>query len=153
MPESRNSTYNLERYRVLKAPTAAELRDHPIVRRALVQAWADSLPASLVHRHEEGGWIYMNIATGEIAVERAASGSQALLDLNNPTHFIDSVVVGKFHTHPNPTDKGWESGPSETDRRTDAFHGVPDLIRADNGVYVSGPDSRNGGLQGGPGYS
>jgi len=136
----------------VKAPTAAELTNHPTVQRALAQAWADSLPTDPVHRHEEGGWIYMNVVTGEIAVERAASGSQALLNLNNPPHFNGCVVVGKFHTHPNPTDEGWEPGPSETDRRIDAFHGVPDLIQADNGVYVSGPDSRKGGLQGGPGY-
>ncbi len=85
-------------------------------------------------------------------MERAPSGTQAFLDLNNPPHLIGSIVVGIFHTHPNPTDEGWEPGPSETDRRTDALHGVPDLIRADNGVYVSGPDCREGGLQGGPGY-
>jgi hypothetical protein len=63
-----------------------------------------------------------------------------------------SVVVGKFHTHPNPTIEGWEPGPSESDLLTDASHGVPDLIRADNGVYVSGPDQRRGGLAGGPGF-
>src|SRR5438552_2963499 len=126
--------------------------NHPAVQGALAKAWADSLPTDPIHRHEEGGWIYMNVATGDIAVERAASGSQARLDLNSPPYIQDSVVVGKFHTHPNPTDEGWDPGPSETDRRTDAVHGVPDLIRADNGIYVSGPDSRKGGLQGGPGY-
>ena len=136
----------------MKVPTAAILRNHPVVQRALAQAWADSLPADPVHRHEEGGWIYMNVVTGEITVERAASGSQARLDLNNPPNTVDSAVVGKFHTHPNPTDEGWDPGPSDTDRRTDAVHGVPDLIRSDNGVYVSGPDSRKGGLRGRPGY-
>jgi hypothetical protein len=35
---------------------------------------------------------------------------------------------------------------------TDTIHGVPDLIRADGGVYISGPDRRRGGLMGEPGY-
>jgi hypothetical protein len=62
------------------------------------------------------------------------------------------VVVGKFHTHPNPTAEGWDPGPSPGDQQVDAIHGVPDLIRAEDGIHVSGPDSRRGGLGGGPGY-
>jgi hypothetical protein len=64
----------------------------------------------------------------------------------------DCVVVGKFHTHPNPTLEGWDPGPSIADQRVDALHGVPDLIRADDGVYHSGPDSRRGGLGGNAGF-
>jgi proteasome lid subunit RPN8/RPN11 len=64
----------------------------------------------------------------------------------------DAVVVGKFHTHPNPSADGWQPGPSPADRRIDALHGVPDLIRADNGMHFSGPDSRRGDLTGGAGY-
>lgn len=62
-----------------------------------------------------------------------------------------SVVVGKFHTHPNPTADVWNPRPSAADQRIDALHGVPDLICADHGVYVSGPRRRRGGLRGGPG--
>jgi len=62
------------------------------------------------------------------------------------------IVVGVFHTHPNPSGEGWEPGPSEADCYADERDGVPDLIRADNGIHVSGPESRRGGLGGGPGF-
>jgi hypothetical protein len=136
----------------MQAPTAPELLNHPTVQQAIDQAWADSLPADPARRHEEGGWIYMDVTTGQITVRRAASGGQAAVDLSHPPAIPGSVVVSKFHTHPNPTAEGWNPGPSEADMRVDAVHGVPDLIRADNGVYVSGPSSRRGGLAGGPGY-
>jgi hypothetical protein len=136
----------------MQAPTAVELLSHAVVQLELELAWVDSLPGNPVLRHEEGGWIYMNVTTGVLTARRATNGGQAFIDLNNPPVLDGCLIVAKFHTHPNPTAEGWEGGPSETDLRTDAFHGVPDLIRADNGVYVSGPDCREGGLVGNPGY-
>jgi len=61
-------------------------------------------------------------------------------------------VVGKFHTHPNPSSEGWNPGPSAADRAIDKRHGVPDLIRADDGIHFSGPERRRGGSAGEPGY-
>ena len=133
-------------------PTASELQGNPVVRQALNQAWADSNPGEPAKRHEEGGWIFMNTTTGEISVTRAPSGAQASLNLSRPPEVSGSVVVAKFHTHPNPTSEGWDPGPSPADARVDALHGVPDLIRADDGDHVSGPDSRRGGLGGGAGF-
>lgn len=136
----------------LRAPTATELQNHPVVQSTLVQAWTDSLPDDPDNRHEEGGWIYWNITTGEISIRRASPGYQSELILDNPPAVPGSLVVGIFHTHPNPSSEGWDPGPSEVDRRADERDGVPDLIRADNGVHVSGPPSRRGGLAGGPGF-
>jgi hypothetical protein len=136
----------------MQAPTATELISHPIVQRALDHAWADSAPDDPDRRHEEGGWIYLQTTTGEIIVRRAQGGARAAIDLGNPEVIIDCVVVGKFHTHPNPTGEGWNPGPSANDMILAALHGVPDLIRADDGVHVSGPAERKGGLIGGPGY-
>jgi hypothetical protein len=136
----------------MRAPTATELLTHPAVRQALEEAWTDSLPEDAQRRHEEGGWIYLDLTTGEILVRRAPAGFQAELSLDNPPEVAGAVVVGVFHTHPNPTAEGWQGGPSEADRRADERDGVPDLIRADDGTYVSGPESRRGGLGGGPGY-
>ena len=133
-------------------PTATDLLNHPIVQRALEQAWTDSLSHDAVLRHEEGGWIYMNLTTGEISIRRAPAGLQAALDLSSPPGVPGCVVVGKLHTHPNPTSDGWDPGPSAVDRVVDARHGVPDLIRADDGVHTSGPLSRRGGLAGDPRY-
>jgi hypothetical protein len=124
----------------------------PIVRQALEQAWTDSLADDPTRRHEEGGWIYQDLATGEVLVRRAPSGVRAEIRLANPPVVDGSVVVGKFHTHPNPTAEGWTPGPSPSDIMVDARHGVPDLIRADDGTHYSGPDRRRGGLGGNPGY-
>lgn len=135
-----------------RPPTAAELQSNPAVQQAVEQAWNDSQPTDAAHRHEEGGWIYQDTTTGEITTRRASSGQQAGIDLSNPPEVPGSVVVGKFHTHPNPTSEGWDPGPSGQDRNVDARHGVPDLIRADDGNHVSGPDSRRGGLGGGAGF-
>jgi hypothetical protein len=136
----------------IRPPTADELRAHPFVRQALEAAWQDSLADDPVLRHEEGGWIYMNLVTGEITVLRAPHGEMSAIDLGKPAVLLDAVVVGKFHTHPNPTAEGWEGRPSPGDRIVDARHGVPDLIRADDGIYVSGPAARRGSLAGNAGY-
>jgi hypothetical protein len=142
----------LRRLEPLSAPTAEELQSHPAVQHALEQAWEDSLPEDPARRHEEGGWIYMDTTSGEISIRRQTAGRQASIDLSHPPLLPGSVVVGKFHTHPNPSSEGWAPGPSRRDLQVDALHGVPDLIRADDGVHVSGPDSRRGGLSHGPGF-
>lgn len=135
-----------------RPPTADELRDHPLVRQALEKAWADSQPEDPDQRHEEGGWIYMSNSTEELSTRRAPPGRQAAVNLSWPPVVPGAVVVGKFHTHPNPSSEGWFTGPSRSDVEIDARHGVPDLIRADDGIHVSGPATRRGGLEGGPGY-
>lgn len=136
-----------------QAPTAAELLTEPIVVAALDQVWLDSQPGGHPNmRHEEGGWIYMELATGRITVTRAPRGLSDQIDLSQPPLVPGSVVVGKFHTHPNPASEGWVTGPSPSDLLIDGAHGVPDLIRAEDGVHLSGPNVRRGGLTGGPGY-
>lgn len=135
-----------------RAPTVEELRNHPAVQAALTEAWKDSLPDDPDNRHEEGGWIYLDTTTSQIRIRRAPSGYQSELNLDNPPVVSGSIVVGVFHTHPNPSSGGWDPAPSEADRRADERDGVPDLIRADNGVHFSGPQCRRGGLAGGPGF-
>ena len=132
--------------------TIAELLNNPNVQQALNEAWTDSDASNPAQRHEEGGWVYQNTTTGEITTQRASSGGQANINLSNPPTIPGSVVVGTFHTHPNPTSEGWEPGPSSDDIQSAQILGVPCIIRADNGVYTTGPDSRRGGLSGGPGF-
>lgn len=133
-------------------PTAAELQNDPIVQAALQQAWTDSQPADPTNRHEEGGWIYVNPTTGQVTTIRAPAGARARLGLGSPPEVPGSVLVGTFHTHPNPTSEGWDPGPSSTDDHSAAHTGVPWLIQADDGVHSTGPASRRGGLGGGPVY-
>src|SRR5262245_44799909 len=113
------------------APKTAELLAHPAVRQAMEDAWADSQTADPAHRHEEGGWIYMDTTTGDISVRRAPSGTGSSLSLATPPVVTGCVVVGTFHTHPNPTAEGWNPGPSTTDTTSAHYTGVPWLIRAD----------------------
>jgi hypothetical protein len=134
------------------APTVAELLADRLVQAALAQAWVDSLPGDPLQRHEEGGWIYLDSANGRLSIEIAPTGQRANLYLGNPPLLAGSVIVGTFHTHPNPTAEGWEPGPSPTDQLSATLTGVPWLIRADDGDYCTGPASRRGGLAGGPGY-
>ncbi len=133
-------------------PEASELLRNPGGVRALDEAWADSQIDDSLRRHEEGGWIYMNVSTGSVMTRRAPAGGQAMIDLGNPPLLEDCVVVGKFHTHPNPSAEGWSPGPSASDQAIDERRGVPDLIRADDGVHLSGPECRRGGFAGEPGY-
>ena len=134
------------------APTAPELQADHLVRAALEQAWVDSEVSDPLRRHEEGGWIYLDLSSGKMSIQRAKRGATAGIDLSYPPVMAGCIVVGKFHTHPNPGSEGWNPGPSQADHVVDARHGVPDLIRADNGVHFSGPPSRRGGLSGGAGY-
>jgi hypothetical protein len=136
----------------LQAPTVSDLIAHPAVVQALADAWQDSLADNPSARHEEGGWVYTDTTTGAISVRRAAAGGRAELDLNTPPPVSGAVVVATFHTHPNPSAEGWNPGPSPGDIQSAWLLGVPCIIRADDGIYTTGPDSRRGGLAGGPGY-
>lgn len=136
----------------MQAPTAADLLNELVVRQALEQAWIDSLPADPAHRHEEGGWIYVDTTTGDLLVRRAPAGARTILDLSTPLVVAGAMVVATFHTHPNPSAEGWEPGPSTADTQSAWLFGVPCLIRADDGAHTTGPASRRGGLTGGPGY-
>jgi hypothetical protein len=133
-------------------PTASELMNDPTVQQALEQAWIDSRPDDPVQRHEEGGWIYIDTTTGRLTTQRAPPGAQSELEMGDPPVVAGSVVVGTFHTHPNPIAEGWDPGPSDEDSMFHDQAGVPGLIRADDGLHTTGPASRRGGLAGGPGY-
>src|SRR6516165_8699962 len=136
----------------MQAPTASDLLNEPVVQQALEEAWKDSLPGDPVRRHEEGGWIFIDLGSRNIVLRRAPAGGQTTLNLNLPPNVPGAVVVATFHTHPNPSAEGWNTGPSAADTRSAWLFGVPCLIRSDDGVHVTGPASRRGGLAGGPGY-
>jgi hypothetical protein len=107
-----------------RAPTGAEMLQDATVRAALAAAFTASNPAVTIWpthdpaqvgnacnpppagappttAHEEGGFIYLNLITGELSTRRVAAGAQAALTLTAPAVVADSIVVGGFHTHPN----------------------------------------------------
>jgi hypothetical protein len=136
----------------MQAPRVRDLLNEFLVQQALEQAWQDSLPNDPAQRHEEGGWVYTDIKTGGLIIRRAPAGTQATLDLSTPPIVPGAVVVATFHTHPHPSAAGWDPGPSPGDTFSAHLFGVPCIIRADNGIHTTGPDSRRGGLSGGPGF-
>src|SRR4029453_6971131 len=118
-----------------RPPTASELFAHPMVLQALAQSWADSRADDPTNRHEEGGWIYLELSTGLIVPRAAPAGSQSRLSLAKPPLLPNHVIVGTFHTHPNPASDGWETEPSEQDEAAANYSGVPWLIRAEDGDH------------------
>ena len=136
----------------MNAPTITELLANNLVLQALEAAWLSSLPGDPSARHEEGGWILMDTATGILTSHRAPAGGLSILDLTNPPLVAGSVVVATFHTHPNPIAEGWDPGPSPADTQSAFLLGVPCLIRAEDGIHATGPTARRGGIAGGPGY-
>jgi hypothetical protein len=83
-----------------RAPTIDELQQAPAVLQALEQAWLDSLSDIPAERHEEGGWIYLNLKTGELTAARAPRGLQAELEIGNPSLFPDCVMWLHFTRTP-----------------------------------------------------
>jgi hypothetical protein len=126
----------------LRAPTGAELIESPIVQQAIEAAWIDSKSNDPAARHEEGGWIYMNVKTGQVFTARAPVGAIASIDLSTPIHYVDSVVVGTFHIHPHPSSEGWVVGPSASDVAMEMSRGTPGIIRSDQGYEAYGWERR-----------
>jgi hypothetical protein len=67
-----------------RPPSGSELLVYPLVIQALVEAWADSQVNDPISRHEEGGWIYMDLSSGETQTRRASRGTRNRLSLGNP---------------------------------------------------------------------
>ena len=135
-----------------QAPTAAEMLRNATVRATLTAAWTASnaaitrwntpgagplaaacnpVPgAPAPAAHEEGGWIYMNLITGDLSTRRAAAGAQAAIQLNTGAPTVaDSVMVGTFHTHPNVGNCWGAVTPSNADTNNANARGIPNLIR------------------------
>ncbi len=148
-----------------QAPAFGTLTADPTVAAALAAAWAAStvgVNPPVAGQHEEGGWVYLNLITNVLSVQRAAHGAGAAINLAAPPVQADSVVVSKFHTHPN-LGPAWLATPSPQDVTVDAAHGVPDIVVGTTGInpavfttFASGPNRRlhlagNQGLPGAAG--
>ena len=136
----------------MDAPSADELRANPIVQAAFRAAWADSLADDKVLRHEEGGYIYVNPATGDVVVRRALPGGRGHLDLRHPPTVPGHHLVATYHTHPSLIAEGRDPDPSPDDIEWAHHSGVPWFVVTEVGVVWVGPERRVGGLTGPPGY-
>ena len=161
-----------------RAPSFGELVARSDVQGQLRAAWTASGPRVSAQgdggaQHEEGGWIYLELTTGDLAFRRQAAGGQAGINLAAPPIIVGHIVVAKFHTHPN-LGPNWDAGPSSIDDNGDGVpdrgdvvvdpnHGVPDIVVNTPGVNpanfttaLSGPARRlhlagNQGLPGAAG--
>ena len=52
------------------APTITELLSDPTVLKGVEEAWTDSQADDAARRHEEGGWIYLDLTTAQLLVQR-----------------------------------------------------------------------------------
>lgn len=136
-----------------RAPSGNTMRRNSIVRTAMRGAWNDSDPDTTIwaahnpdpalaghpcnpapgvtpvtNAHEEGGFIYMNLITGNFTTRRVAAGGQAGLVLDNPPNVSNSIVVGGFHTHPNVGNCWGAPFFSGADNNWSANNGVPILM-------------------------
>ena len=136
----------------MDARTADESRSHPVVVAAFAAAWADSFPDDPALRHEEGGYIYMNPTTGEVVIRRALPGRLDLIDLSFPPKVPGAYLVATYHTPAIPPHGTILAEPSTDDRKLAAESGVPWFVVSHEGVFVTGPDRRVGGLSGPNGY-
>ena len=136
----------------MEAPSAEELKEHPVVKAAFAAAWADSFPDDPALRHEEGGFIYANPTTGEIIVRRVPPGGKDSLNLDKPPLLQGVFLVATYHTHPKLIVDGGDPDPSPDDIRFANETGVPWLLVTELGVLYVGPGRRLGGLNGPLGY-
>lgn len=136
----------------MDAPTAGELQANPVVQAAFAAAWADSFPDDLVLRHEEGGFIYSNPTTGETVIRRAPPGGLDFIDLSFPPTVPGAFLVATYHTHAIRPKGRISAQPSDEDRFHAFDSGVPWFVVSHEGVFVTGPDRRVGGLSGPNGY-
>jgi hypothetical protein len=136
------------------APSGATMLADPVVRGALAAAWAASgaavtiwnahdpsvppgnpcnpppgAPAAAAAGHEEGGFVYLNLVTGDLAARSVAAGAQASIPLDDPPDVADSIVVGGYHTHPNVGPCWGAPFLSGADLAWAARNGVPILAR------------------------
>jgi hypothetical protein len=149
------------------APSGNRMRRNATVRAALAAAWTASNPAVTiwpVHdpahvgnpcnpppagapattAHEEGGFIYMNLITGNLTTRSVPAGGQAALVLTAPAVVANSIVVGGFHTHPNVGACWGAPFFSGADNTWSANNGVPLLMRGAFPVIANTSDHATG---------
>jgi hypothetical protein len=100
--------------------------------------------------HEEGGWIYLNLITGDLTTRRAVAGGQAAINITDNAPLVtDSVIVGTFHTHPNVGACWGAVFASPADTANSGTRGLPNLIQgafpaiANIQRVATGPARRN----------
>ena len=133
------STNGNERYAGnLVPPTAQQLKNHPVVRRALEKALQDAIKNNL----EEGGWIVWNRGDDSIEIVRVydhqTSRSMYIGAGNRPSDTSERQVVGFFHTHQHYflqpfKDQGYigfitPNGASDDDKKIARQESVPGII-------------------------
>jgi hypothetical protein len=85
-----------------RAPSVLELYETPAVQAALRQAWINTKADNVQLQHEEGGWIYINLTTGELRIQLAPAGRVSHIELGNPPSFRGHGTGGDISYAPQP---------------------------------------------------
>jgi hypothetical protein len=153
-----------------RAPTGEELRNLPYVKVLLETALKGTNAGDPKKAHEKGGWIYMNLKSGELlhrwapdgpkGVRRSAGGGTLEFSITIPTPptMPGFVIVAQFHAHPltlkelKPLGR-WPRGPSDPDDlRLGIRYGVPCFVVDAADIYLYGRVAGRKRLDGNPGY-
>jgi hypothetical protein len=122
-------------------PSGAELKNRPIVKKILDDAWRMSNYGA-PRPQEVGGWLYED-KHGRIYARYQESRFCEQFGVHKhgepPLDLIPGDIVALFHTHPNPSqhpdpNKRYAPGPTEGDVELAIKHKVPGLIRSDRGI-------------------
>ena len=140
-----------------QAPTGKELSENSVVKNACDAAWKDSNVDAINPNdwRENGGYIFMNLVSGEISTSRVPPGNWGKAIIADPALKdipANTIVVAIFHTHPNP------NAPQECeehDNQKSQLDGVPDVVRGPKGTFPCGVELRLhlAGTRGYPGPS
>jgi hypothetical protein len=118
--------------------------DQPEIKSAVDRAWRDSQAEDYESRHEEGGWLIGDDATGEARLERVPAGVRAGINPGSQPELGPGEHIEAFvHTHPNPQldEKGyeWRQGLSDTDKIWSDRNQVPVVAKTATDLYVHFP--------------
>jgi len=118
----------------------------PVRQNPASRTWNDSQPENYDFRHEEGGWLIRNDATGESRLKRVPAGVRAGIQPGpQPELGPGEHIEGFAHTHPNPAvdERGnqWRPEPSDTDKGWSERNQIPIVARTATDLYVYFPRS------------
>lgn len=118
--------------------------DQPEIKSEVDRAWRDSQAEDYESRHEEGGWLIADDATGEARLDRVPAGARAGINPGSQPELGPGEHIEAFvHTHPNPQldEKGyeWRQGLSDADKIWSDRNQVPVVAKTATDHYVHFP--------------
>ncbi len=113
--------------------------EHPTVKAAFEAAWADSFAEDEVLRHEEGGWIILENASGMLTIRRELPGTRNSITFHYPDLDSSLSALAIYHTHPTPPELGEIPDPSPADRSISREWKLTSFVIAESAIFIINP--------------